>query len=130
MDGRCNSENVLYQASIFPMENRSYARVYVVFSAGNWKQRLYDNRHSFINPLLKNQTVLSKYFLRLKESGRTEIKWKITRKSLMANSFSSKCNLCMEEKISIINHKDTRQLLNKGNKLIFKCPHKNRVKST
>ena len=54
--GRCNFENVVCQANIFPMEN-SHG-----ISAGNWKQCLYNHRHHFTNPLFRNQTVLSKCF--------------------------------------------------------------------
>ena len=63
----CNSENVVYQVCIFPMEhNHNVERAYIGFYMGNWKRRLY-NQHSFSNPQLKNQTALSKCFWNLKE---------------------------------------------------------------
>ena len=44
LDGRCNSENVLYQERIFPMEHRNEVeRVYIGISARNEKQRLYNH---------------------------------------------------------------------------------------
>ena len=55
-------------------------RVSIGISAGNWKQRRYNHRHSFSNPRLRNQTALSKYFWSLKDQGLSpQIKWKIIR---------------------------------------------------
>ena len=66
LGGRCNSKNVLYQACISPMEhNNDGERDNVGISAWNWKQGLYNHRHSFSNPRLRNQTSLSKYFSNL-----------------------------------------------------------------
>ena len=42
-------------------------RVYIGISTGNWKQRLYNHKHSFSNPRLKNPIALSKYFWSLKD---------------------------------------------------------------
>ena len=60
MGGMCNSEKVVYQANILPMENNE--KVYIGISAGNRKQRFYNHKHSFSNPLLRNQTTLSRWF--------------------------------------------------------------------
>ena len=60
LGGRCNPRNVVYQACLSPIEHkRDGERVYVGISAGNWKQRLYNHRHSFSNPKLRYQTALS-----------------------------------------------------------------------
>ena len=56
------------------------------------------------------------------------IKWKIVRLSSTANSFSGRCNFCMDENISIINFKDRRLLLNERNELVFKSRHKSKFK--
>ena len=58
--GKCNSKNLVYKATFFPMENRKDIEIYFGISAGNWKQKLYNHRHSFSNPSLRNQTALSK----------------------------------------------------------------------
>ena len=50
------------------------------------------------------------------------------KKSSTLGSFNSRCNICLEEKISNIRHKFTSQQLNERNELIFKCRHKNRFK--
>ena len=127
---RCNPSNVVYQACISPIEHYNDGeRAYIGISAGNWKQGLYNHRHSFSNPRLRNQSVLSKYFWNLKDQGLTpQIKWKILRQCSATNSFNSRFNLCIDQKISIIDFKDRRQLLNERNELVFKCRHKSKFK--
>ena len=55
-------------------------------------------------------------------------KWRFIKKFSTSGGFNSRCNLCLEEKISIIRYKFANQLLNKRNHLIFKCRHKDRFK--
>ena len=50
------------------------------------------------------------------------------RQSSTVNSFNGRCNLCIDEKISIINSKDCRLLLNGCNEIVFKCRHKSKFK--
>ena len=115
---------------ISPMEQqRDGKRVYRGISAGHWKQRWYSHRHSFSNPKLRYQTALSKYYWGLKDQGLfPQIKWKILRHSSAANSFNGRCNLCLDKKISIINFKNRKLLLNKRNELVFKCRRRGRFK--
>ena len=127
--GKCNSEKVVYQATIFPLENKKEEKVYFGISAGNWKQRYYNHKHSFTNPTRRNQTALSKWFWNLRDRGLTPyIKWKLIRRSSTPVNFKSRCNLCLIEKICIIKYKHTSKLLNQRNELIFKCRHKNKFK--
>ena len=77
----------------------------------------------------RNQTALSKYFWGLKDQGLSpQIKWKIISHSSTANSFNGRCNLCLDEKISIINFKNQELLLNETNELVFKCRHRGKLK--
>ena len=130
VDGRCTTRNVVYQACISPMkQQKDGERVYMGISTGNWKQRWYSHRHSFSNPKLRYQTALSKYFWGLKDQGLSpQIKWKIIRHSSAANNFNGRCNLCLDEKISIINFKNRKLLLNERNELVFKCRHRGKFK--
>ena len=81
-----------------PMEhNNDGERVYIGICTVNWKKRLYNHRHSFSNPRLRNQTTQSKYFWSLKDQRVTpQIKWKIVRQSSTMNNFNGWCNLCYE----------------------------------
>ena len=130
MCGRCNSRNIIYQECISPMEhNNDGERVNISFSDGNRKQRMYNLRHSFSNPRLRNQTALSKYFLSCRDQELTpQIKWKIVWQSSTVINFNDRCNLYVAEKISIINYKGHRLLLKKPNEHVFKCKHKSKFK--
>ena len=126
---RCCSENVTYQAKIYPMENCNDEKVYIGISARNWKQWLCNHWHSFPIPLLRNQTALSKCFLSLSKRGLTsQIKWRFIKIFSTPNTYNSRCNLCLEEKINLIKYKTTWQLLNKRNELISKYKHKCKFK--
>ena len=48
-----------YTKREFPQWNIMMERVYIGISAENWKQRLYNHRHSFSNQRLRNQTALN-----------------------------------------------------------------------
>ena len=70
LGGRCNSKNIVYWACISPIENnKDGEKVYIGTSDGNCKQRMYNHRHSFSNPWLRNQTNVSKFFGTLKIRG-------------------------------------------------------------
>ena len=58
------------------------------------------------------------------------MKWEIVRLSSSAYSFNGSCTLCIDEKISIINFKDHRQLLNESTELRFKYRRISKFKST
>ena len=95
------------------------------------KDCMHNHRHSFSDPGLKKQTTHSKYFRNLKDPPLIpQIKWKIVRQSLNVNSFNARCNLCIDEKISMINFKDRKLLLNEANELVFECRHENKFKSS
>ena len=69
------------------------------------------------------------YFGNLKYQGLTsQIKLKILWQSSTAKSFNSRCNLCINEKISIITFEDYRLLLNERKELMFKCRHKSKFR--
>ena len=116
------------------LNKRLYIYIYIYthtlgISAGNRKQRWYSHRHPFSNPKLRYQTALSKYFWGLKDQGLSpQIKWKILRHSSAASSFNGRCNLCLDEKISIINFKNRKLLLNERNEVVFKCRHRGKFK--
>ena len=133
LGGRCNSKNVVYQTWISPIErNNNGERVYIGISAGNWKQRLYNYRHSFSNLRLRNQTALWKCFWSFKDQGLSppqKKKWKIVRQSSTTNNFNGRFNLCIyEKKILWFNFNDRRLPLNERNELVFKCWHKSKFK--
>ena len=99
-------------------------KIYFGVSAGIWKQRFYDDSHSFSN--LRNQTTLSQWLWRLKDSDLTPlVRWNFVKRSSTPSNFRSRCNLCLEEKITIIKCRNTSKSLNQRNELKFKYHHKN-----
>ena len=48
MEGRSNSEEEVYQVTIFPMENSKEERVYFEISAGNGTPRFYNHWHEVV----------------------------------------------------------------------------------
>ena len=90
----------------------------------NWKFRYYNHLQSFINPTLKNQTALYRYYWYLIELGLTPIiNWKITKRSSLTDSLHSKCDLCLEEKICIVKYLKG-YLLNARPEMISACKHR------
>ena len=126
MGGKSNSKNVIYQADIFPKEVNFKDKVYIGISALNCKHKWYNHWQLFSNLLLNNETVLS-IIGRLNDRGLTaQIKWKLIKKNSEANSLNGRCNICLEEKISILKYKDSREQISKRNELIFKHRHRNK----
>ena len=130
MNGRCNLNNVSYQAIIYPEEDITDKKTYISLLSTKWKQRFLNQKFSFSHEHLKNHTALSKHFcFFLKNKGSTpEIEWSILRKSDSPNSFNGRCNLCLEEKIYILKYKYPDKLLNKRSELIARCSHKTKFK--
>ena len=80
MDGNTNLENVVYQANISPKEGNFNEKEYIGESSLKWKFRHYNHSQTFNNPLLRNQTAISKYYWELKDQGLTPIvNWKIIK---------------------------------------------------
>ena len=73
-----------------------------------------------------NETELSKHVWHLKQN-KTDftIKWSIIKKSISYMGGSERCNLCLEEKISILKEKNNC-LLNKRSEIVSACQHKSR----
>ena len=129
MDGLCNSDNVVYQAIIYPKENINDKKYYIGVSSTNFKIRYGNHKFSFSQEHQKNQTALSKHYWGLKVKGLTpEIQWSILKRSSTPISFDSRCNLCLEEKIHILLFPEPKKLLNKRNELIARCRHRAKFK--
>ena len=78
------------------------------------------------NILSDELTELSKHVWHLKQK-KTDftIKWSMIKKSISYTGGSKRCNLCLEEKISILKEKNNC-LLNKRSEIVSACQHKSR----
>ena len=74
----------------------------------------------------ETSTTLSKYIWTLKDAN-TEynVKWKIHKRAASYTSQSRRCNLCLAEKLAIL-QEDKGSSLKKRSELISKCRHENR----
>ena len=95
-------------------------------TGNTFKERFNNHKKSFSKIEYRNSIELSKYVGDLKERERDfTIQWSILKR---ANSYSSggkSCNLCLREKLSILNA-DKSNLLNKRREVFSKCVHKKR----
>ena len=83
--------------------------------SNTFKERFRNHIKSFNHKEYSNETELSDY----------TIKWSIIKKSISYTGGSKRCNLCLEEKLSILKEK-SKYLLNKRSEIVSACHHKNR----
>ena len=75
-----------------------------------------------------NATELSKTIWKYKDKGiKPRITWSIVCKSFAYTSEAKRCNLCLAEKLAIL-QADQRTLLNKRSEFVSKCRHRNKFK--
>ena len=93
-------------------------------AGGTFRDRYRNHVKSTKHEKYKNETQLSKYIWNLKKTNnKYTLAWDIVKKSNLNVRKSGLCNLCLEEKYTIIYNKDA---LNKRSELISKCRHRNR----
>ena len=96
----------------------------------SFKTRYGNHKQSFLHSQKKSVTELSKAYWELKEEedGRPlHISWSIVRHARPYNCGSRRCNLCLEEKLTIL-QADPTTTLNKRSELVAKCCHGSKFK--
>lgn len=125
LDGKCLSHSIIYNAHITTDNNR-HAKVYVGLTEKTFKQRYSNHKHSIRDRKYEHATELSKHIWTLKDKGQDyNIKWSISKHATAYTNKTKRCNLCLTEKLTIINA-DKSSLLNKRSELISKCRHENK----
>ena len=126
LDGKCRAENIVYKcvASLHGYPNK----VYLGTTEGNFKQRFCNHRISYNDEGHSTDTALSKYVWEVKKKLKImpSVKWYIIKFVLAYSNISKKCQLCLQEKIEILNYPNSNELLNKRLELISKCRHVNK----
>ena len=94
----------------------------------DFKKRYKNHTKSFRNKLYSNETTLSKHIWEIKEKYNEvpTLKWSILKSVPSYSNTSTKCLLCLHEKLKIVNFEDQDHLLNKRSKLNSKCRHVNK----
>ena len=89
----------------------------------SFKERFRNHNKNFSHAQNRKSTELSKYMWSLKEEKiLSRIRWSVAKK-VYSNAKIDFCPLCSAEKVSLIEHFDDNQILNKRNEFISACRH-------
>ena len=125
LQNKCMSKDIVYKATISTC-NTNDTKHYTGMTSNTFKERYRNHIKSFNHKKYSNETELSKYVCHLKENNTDyTIKWSITKNSISYMGGSKRCNLCLEEKLSILKEK-SKYLLNKRSEIVSACHHKNK----
>ena len=124
INGECKSNNIVYEVTVTAEDETK--RNYIGMTEHSFKTRYADHKQSFEKKKCATKTSLSRYLSKLKESGiKYSIKSSVMQRARAYCGGSRQCNLCLAEKLCILNA-DKRFLLNKKSELISSCKHKNK----
>ena len=121
MKGNCLEETVVYQAKIV---NGDTTKVYTGSTEGQFKTRYNNHTHSFRDDKKRNSTALSLFVWNNDLSPTPTIEWSIRAKSKPYKPGNKNCQLCLEEKLCIIQNIGKNDHLNRHNEIARKCMHK------
>ena len=125
LDNECLQTNIVYEATI-TSSTPNQEKIYFGLCETTFKLRYANHKKSFANRKYEKNTELANEYWRLKDlNAQPRITWKIKKKCMPYTAGSKNCNLCLSEKLFILEHKDDN-LLNKRTELISKCRHVNK----
>ena len=129
LKGKCLISSVVYKATVKANNKMKY---YIGLTGNSFKERYNSHSTSFRDSKYKKQTELSKHIWNLKEKKTNYvIEWEIIRRSNTSMRSTGICNLCLEEKFSILCEKQAhhKDVLNRRSEYVSKCRHGNRPSS-
>ena len=122
LKGKCLSKSVVYMATVNPEKGEKFN--YKGLTDDEFKNRYNDHHKRFRKPRYRKSTELSKAIWDLKDKNiRYTIDWKIITRAESYKSGSRSCNLCLTEKLCILQKPNS---INKRTELISKCRHMNK----
>ena len=123
LDGNCLQRNLIYKAAVSSGDDTKF---YYGLCEPEFKSRLANHKKAFKNKFYIKDTELSKYVWDLKDHKKEfSIKWALESTAAPCQSGSSRCDLCLTEKLKIA-QADPRTLINKRSEIISKCRHRNK----
>ena len=123
--GKCLTKSLVYNAEITTTDTHESMN-YIGITAGTFKDRFNNHTKSLNNLAYSNETELSKHAWNLKRQNRQfNIRWSIVKCVPAYSAGGRSCNLCLEEKMSILKS-NKEKTLNKRTELFAKCRHKNK----
>ena len=132
MEGRCLEESLVYDANV---HSKYGTKTYHGLTERSFKQRYTEHKQSLPSKTSKmdpaerrakyeHKTELSAYCWKLHEEGTDySIDWKINSKAYAYRSGARRCDLCIQEKVTIA-LADPEVTLNSRSELTSKCRHK------
>ena len=128
MNGLCLTSNILYQATITCSDSKYKQKRYTGICETTFKRRYANHKKSFNLVNSKNGTTLSIECWNLKQKQQTpKLTQEIKGQYKAYNPTLKKCNLCLNEKLAIVDDPD-KHLLKKRSEVISQCRHRNKFK--
>ena len=127
MNGFSLTKSLLYYATI-TCDKENYTKLYKGICETTFKKRYANHKKYFKVPTYKNDTKLSTEYWALKTKQlNSKMSWQIKRRYNSYNPICRRCNLCLNEKLEILDDQD-KSLLNKQSEIISHCRHQNKFK--
>ena len=101
---------------------------FYIGSTINFKKRYNSQKHSFRHEEHKNSTTLSHYIWERDLGNNPNLKWEIVKNTPVYRKGGKHCELCLTEKLLILQNIRDPGLLNRNTDLALKCKHKARHK--
>ena len=89
---------------------------------------IYIHTDSFRNEAKKHSTALSTLVWEQKQNPAPKIEWSVVKRTNRYRPGSKMCDLCVTEKLYILNAAGDKNNLNKRNEIASLCVHRNKYK--
>ena len=119
LQGACQQKDVIYHATTDEKPPRKY-----LGSTGDFKLRWASHKHSFRHETAKNATTLPQHIYGKGLNPEPTIKWEIIDRAPSYRKGQRYCNLCLTEKLWLLNTTNNPAYLNKRSELALRCRHK------
>ena len=121
LDGKCQTKGIVYKANVETVNSNMN---YYGLTEMTFKERYNSHQFDFRHVKNKNSTALSKHIHSLKEKNIAyTITWSIHTKAYPYISGGRRCDLCLQEKLTIC-LADPKTTLNSRSEMVSKCRHK------
>ena len=128
MNELCLTSSILDQATIKYSDSKYRQKRYKGICETTFKKRYANHKKSFSLIKSKNDTILSIEYWNLKQKQQPpRLTWEVKVQYKAYNPILKKCNLCLNEKLAIIDDPD-KNLLSKMSEVISQCRHQNKFK--
>ena len=119
LENKCNRQNVVYKATTQEENKKTYIGV-----AKNFKKRYYSHKDTFRHEEKRSATALSEHVWKQNLGSEPDIKWEIIATAQPYKTGQKACQLCLTEKLKILESINDRNSLNKRSEIAQKCRHK------